>query len=275
MLTPSDLFDLSGRTALVTGGATGLGRVCAEALIAAGARVLIASRKAEACESAAEELSSIGPCEGFGGTVATEAGVAALAADTRRRTDSLHILVNNAGLNWGEPFETFPWKAWERVMSVNVAGLFSLTRDLAPMLVKSANPNRPSTVVNVGSVMGSVTQSEHAYSYPASKAAVHHPTKILAAEFAGRQVTINAIAPGPFPTNMTRFAIGDEKGAARGANAVPRTSLARSSSSPGAAEPTRPARLCRSTAGSPSRRRHPCSGTKHERVDRGQDDSGR
>ena len=111
----------------------------AEALLAAGARVLIASRKAEACEAAAKELSAIGPCEGFGGTVANEAGVAALAAETRRRTDVLHILVNNAGVNWGEPFETFPWKAWERVMSVNVAGLFSLTRDLAPMLVASAS----------------------------------------------------------------------------------------------------------------------------------------
>src|SRR5208337_318840 len=116
-------------------------------------------------------MSAIGPCEGFGGTVATEAGVAALAAETRDRTDALHILVNNAGMNWGEPFETFPWKAWERVLSVNVAGLFSLTRDLAPMLVASANPDRPSTVVNIGSMMGSVTQSEHAYSYAASYAA--------------------------------------------------------------------------------------------------------
>ena len=122
MLAPSDLFSVRGRTALVTGGATGLGRVCAEALLAAGARVLIASRKAEACEAAAAELSAIGPCEGFGGTVANEAGVAALAAETRKRTDALHILVNNAGLTWGEPFETFPWKAWERVMAVNVAG---------------------------------------------------------------------------------------------------------------------------------------------------------
>src|SRR5271165_5312819 len=234
MLEPSDLFSVRGRTALVTGGATGLCRVCAEALIAAGARVLIASRKAEACEAAARELSALGLCEGFGGTVATEAGVAALAAETRKRTDSLHILVNNAGLNWGEPFETFPWKAWERVMSVNVTGLFSLTRDLAPMLVASANPDRPSTVVNVGSVMGSVTQSEHAYSYAASKAAVHHLTKILAAEFAGRQVTINAIAPGPFPTNMTRFAIGDEAGAARGVKAVPMGRLGRSEDIAGA-----------------------------------------
>src|SRR5271165_1230930 len=217
MLAPSDLFSVRGRIALVTGGATGLGRVCAEALLAAGARVLIASRRADACAAAAAELSSIGPCEGFGGTVATEAGVAELAAETKRRSDALHILVNNAGLTWGQPFETYPWKAFDRIMSVNVAGLFELTRDLAPMLFASATPERPSNVVNFGSVMGTITQSETAYAYSASKAAVHHLTRVLAAEFPRRQVTINAIAPGPFPTNMTRFAIGDEAGAARGA----------------------------------------------------------
>ncbi len=227
MLSPSDLFDLSGRTALVTGGATGIGKVCAEALLAAGARVLIASRKAEACEAAAKELSPLGPCEGFGGTVGTEAGVAAIAAETRRRADNLHVLVNNAGATWGEPFETYPWKAFDRLMSVNVAGLFALTRDLAPMLAASASAERPSTVVNIGSVMGSVTQSENSWAYSASKAAVHHLTRILAAEFAPRQVTVNAIAPGPFPTNMTRFALGEESGASRGARAVPMGRLGR------------------------------------------------
>ena len=227
MLSPSDLFDLNGRTALVTGGATGIGRVCVEALLTAGARVLIASRKAEACEAAAKELSALGPCEGFGGSVATEAGVSALVAETRRRAGSLHVLVNNAGLTWGEPFETYPWKAFDRLMSVNVAGLFALTRDLAPLLAASASPERPSTIVNIGSAMGSVTQSETAYAYSASKAAVHHLTRILAAEFAPRQVTVNAIAPGPFPTNMTRFALGGESGAARGAKAVPMGRLGR------------------------------------------------
>ena len=221
------LFSLEGRTALVTGGATGIGRMCAEALLQAGARVLIASRKAEACEAAAQELSALGPCEGLGGSVGSEEGVKALAGEVRARTSALHILVNNAGLTWGEPFETFPFKAWGRVMDVNVAGLFSLTRDLTPLLEAAASADRPATVVNIGSVMGTVTQAETAYSYAASKAAVHHLTKVLASQFAKRQITVNAIAPGPFQTNMTRFAIGSDEGAARGAQAVPMGRLGR------------------------------------------------
>ena len=206
MLAASTLFDLSERTALVTGGATGIGRICAEALLSSGARVLIASRKAEACEAAAKELSAIGPCEGFGGTVATEAGVAALATETRSRTSNLHVLVNNAGLTWGAPFETYPWKAFDRIMSVNVAGLFALTRDLAPMLAASATADRPSTIVNIGSVMGAVTQSENSWAYSASKAAVHHLTKSLAAEWGARGVRVNAVAPTYINTPMTALA---------------------------------------------------------------------
>jgi NAD(P)-dependent dehydrogenase (short-subunit alcohol dehydrogenase family) len=229
MFSLPDLFSLEGRTALVTGGATGLGRVAAEALLSAGARVLIASRKAEACEEAARELSEIGPCEGFGGTVATEAGVLELAAETRRRASELHILVNNAGLTWGASFETFPWKAWERILSVNVSGLFSLTRELMPMLVAAGTQDHPASIVNIGSVMGSVTQSENAYSYSASKAAVHHLTRILAAEFAVRHVNVNAIAPGPFPSNMTKFAMGDEAGLKRAQSTVPSGRVGRAS----------------------------------------------
>jgi NAD(P)-dependent dehydrogenase (short-subunit alcohol dehydrogenase family) len=224
-----DLFSVKGRTALVTGGATGIGRICAEALLSAGAHVLIASRKAEACAAAARELSALGPCEGFGGTVASEEGVAALTAETRRRTDKLDILVNNAGTTWGAPFETFEWKAWERVFSVNVAGLFTLTRNLAPLLFQSGTEERPANVINIGSVMGTVTQADRSYSYSASKAAVHHLTRILAADFAGRHVTVNAIAPGPFKSKMTAFSLEKDEGLAAATHSVPMRRIGRPS----------------------------------------------
>lgn len=218
------LFGLSGKTVLVTGGATGIGRVAAEGFVQAGARVLIASRKGDACEAVARELNALGAsgtAEGFAGDVGTEAGVGALAQAVRARTDALHILFNNAGKTWGEPLEKFPFKAWDGVMSLNVAGLFTLTRDLLPLLEAAASDDDPARVINVGSVMGTIPLGQGPYSYAASKAAVHHLTRILALEFAGRRITVNAIAPGPFQSRMTAYAIGTEEGAARAAKGIP------------------------------------------------------
>ena len=152
-----DLFGVSDKTALVTGAATGIGRMMAEALVQAGARVLIASRKGDACEAVAGELNGLGApgsAEGFAGDVATAEGCAALAEAVQARTDKLHILVNNAGKSWGAKYEEFPFDAWDKVMSVNVAGLFTVTRDMTPLLKAAATAEDPARVVNIGSVAG-------------------------------------------------------------------------------------------------------------------------
>lgn len=223
-MTPETLFSLNGKTALVTGGATGIGRMAAEALVRAGARVLIASRKGAACEAVAAELDALdapGRAEGFAGDVGSEAGIDALVEEVKNRTERLDILMNNSGVTWGAPLGEFPHKAWARVMNVNVAGLFDLTQKLLPMLIASGSADDPSRVVNVGSVMGEIPLGDGAYSYAASKAAVLHMTKILAKELAGRNVTVNALAPGPFVSNMTAFAIAEAEKRARVAADVP------------------------------------------------------
>jgi NAD(P)-dependent dehydrogenase (short-subunit alcohol dehydrogenase family) len=219
-----DLFSVAGKTALVTGAATGIGRMAATALVMAGARVLIASRKGEACAAVAEEINALGGpgrAEGFAGDVGSEEGVSALAAEVGRRTDRLHILINNAGLSWGAELEEFPYHAWARVLNVNVTGLFHLTRELLPLLDKAASHEDPARIINLGSVMGTQPMADGAYSYTASKAAVHHLTRTLANELAERRITVNAFAPGPFQSKMTAFATATDEQAETVGRRVP------------------------------------------------------
>ena len=200
------LFSVAGKTALVTGAATGIGRMVATGLVRAGAQVMIASRKGEDCLKVANELNALGGsghAEGFAGDVSSEAGIAALVAEVKARTQRLHILVNNAGISWGAPLQDFPYHAWAKVFGVNVTAVFHLTRELLPLLDAAASDEDPARVINLGSVMGTQPLADDAYSYTASKAAVHHLTRTLALEFAARRITVNAFAPGPFQSRMT------------------------------------------------------------------------
>ena len=218
------LFSLEGKTALVTGAATGIGRMAASALVEAGCQVMIASRNEEACIAVADELNSTaasGKAQGFAGDVSNKQGIDALVGAVRSRSDKLDILINNAGTTWGEPIDQFPYEAWSKVMDVNVTAVFHLSQQLLPLLEKAATPQDPARVINLGSVMGTAALGEGAYSYAASKAAVHHITKIMARELADRHITFNAFAPGPFQSKMTAFATATQDQADHVGKGVP------------------------------------------------------
>jgi NAD(P)-dependent dehydrogenase (short-subunit alcohol dehydrogenase family) len=200
-----DLFDVSGKTALVTGGSRGIGLMIARGLVQAGARVIVSSRKSDDVEAAARELAAIGDCHAIPGDVSTPEGATALAQATRERFPRLDILVNNAGATWGAPLEEFPASGWEKVAHTNVQGVFHLTVALLPELRAAADAEDPARVINIGSIDGIRTPSFENYSYSASKAAVHMLTRHLAKRLADEHITVNAIAPGPFESKMTAF----------------------------------------------------------------------
>ena len=201
----SALFDVSGKTALVTGGSRGVGLMIARGLAQAGARVLISSRKEEQLQAAAAELAQEGECEAIVADVSSPEGAAALAAAARERFEKLDILVNNAGATWGAPLEEFPQSGWDRVMHTNVEGIFHLTIALLDPLRAAAGEEDPARIINIGSIDGLRVPVTDNFSYSASKSAVHMLTRHLAKRLAAEHITVNAIAPGPFPSKMTAF----------------------------------------------------------------------
>jgi NAD(P)-dependent dehydrogenase (short-subunit alcohol dehydrogenase family) len=199
----SDLFSLSGKRAIVTGGAQGLGRMIAEGLLRAGASVAITSRKADICEAAAAEMAALGNCIALPADLSTPEAAVDLVARYRVAVGGCDILVNNAGKTWGGDIDTFPDKAWPSVMAVNVQTPFTMVRELLPELGASGTIDDPARVVNIGSVAGIKTERLNAYSYAASKAAIHMLSRDLAGDLASRHITVNAVIPGFFPTKMT------------------------------------------------------------------------
>lgn len=199
----SDLFSLAGKKALVTGGAQGLGRMIAEGLLRAGATVAITSRKADICEAAANEMGALGTCIPLPADLSTPEAAVDLVARYRDAVGACHILVNNAGKTWGGEIDSFPDKAWPGVMAVNVQTPFTMVRELLPELGAAGTDGDPARIINIGSVAGMKTERLSAYSYAASKAAVHMMTRDLAGDLAARNITVNAVIPGFFPTKMT------------------------------------------------------------------------
>ena len=207
------LFSLAGKVALVTGGSRGIGYMISQGLLQAGARVYITARKAEACQQAARELSQYGECIALPADVADPDGRRRLCEQLADAEQRLHILVNNAGAAWGETYEAYPESAFDKLMSINVTAVFGLTRALTPLLEAAASraDDDPARVINIGSMDGlhiPTVTGLGTYAYTASKAAVHQLTRHLAVELGPRQITVNAIAPGFFPSKMTDLVFG-------------------------------------------------------------------
>lgn len=202
-----NLFSIGGKVALVTGGSRGIGLMIARGYVEAGARVYVASRKAEVCQEVAAELSKLGTCHALPADLSSESAARRLATELGEREPALHILVNNAGANWGAPIEEYPDAAWDKVLALNVKALFHLTRALLPRLEAAASPADPARVINVGSIDGLRVTDLETYAYSASKAAVHHLTRVLARKLAARHVTVNAVAPGPFESKMMAWTL--------------------------------------------------------------------
>lgn len=209
-MSVQSLFSVKGKVALVTGGSRGIGEMIAAGLLANGAKVYISSRKAQACDEAAERLMKNygGECISLPANVAEIDGIDALVAEISKREKHLDILINNAGVSWGAPIEEFPEIGWDKVMDTNVKGVFFLTQRLLPLLQARATKDDTSRIVNIGSIDGIGTPSFETYSYGPSKAAVHSLTKVLAGRLARRHIIVNAIAPGPFPTWMLSTGVG-------------------------------------------------------------------
>lgn len=198
----SSLFDISGKTALVTGGSRGIGLMIARGFVEAGVKTYISSRKADACEKAAAELSNIGTCIPLAHDLGSTAEVHKLASEIASRETKLDFLINNAGAAWAEPYEKYSESGWDKVMDINLKAIFLLTQALLPLLKKAGTAENPARVVNVGSIDGLLSPHLESYAYSASKAAVHHLTRQQAKHLARDNINVNAIAPGPFDTKM-------------------------------------------------------------------------
>lgn len=206
----NNLFSVAGKTVFISGGSRGIGEMIAAGFLANGAKVYISSRKAQACDATAQRLSESygGECISIPADLSTLEGIEAAVKTFGESEDQLDVLINNAGASWGAPLEEFPELGWDKVMDVNVKGVFFLTQKMLPYLEKAGTAEHPARVINIGSIDGLKSPAFETFSYGPSKAAVHHLTRVLAVHLTRRNINCNAIAPGPFPTWMLSTGVG-------------------------------------------------------------------
>ncbi|MFE7660075.1 SDR family oxidoreductase [Streptomyces celluloflavus] len=216
--THAELFELRGKRALVTGGTRGIGMMIARGLLQAGARVVISSRNAEACAQAQEQLSTFGEVRAIPADLSRHDECRRLSDLVTADSERLDILVNNAGAIWDEPLATFPDAAWDTVVDLNLKSPFWLVQALLPALRRAGTADDPARIINIGSIAAIHIPQRPNYSYSSSKAALHQLTRVLAKELGPQHVTVNAVAPGPFPSAMMAATL-DEFGEAIAASA--------------------------------------------------------
>ncbi|WP_372084187.1 SDR family oxidoreductase [Tistrella mobilis] len=208
-----NLFDISGKVALVTGGSRGIGEMIATGYVENGAKVYVSSRKATVCQQIADKLSERGTCIALPADVSTLAGIESLVAEITAREQKLDILVNNAGATWGAAIEDYPESGWDKVVDLNMKSVFFMTQKLLPLLRASASAASPARVINIASINGINPTFLETYAYTSSKAGCIMLTRHLAKRLAAENILVNAIAPGPFPSQMMAATLaerGDE-----------------------------------------------------------------
>jgi NAD(P)-dependent dehydrogenase (short-subunit alcohol dehydrogenase family) len=216
-----DLFSVTGKVAVVTGGSRGIGAMIASGLVRAGCRVYITARKKDACDAKAAELSAFGECISLPLDLAAPGGVDEFIRVIGEREERLHVLVNNAGATWGAPLAEYPLEAFDKLWNINVRALFALTVRSLPLLRAAAAAEDPARVINIGSIDGLGVPAMESYAYSTTKAGVHMLTRHLASRLAAESITVNAIAPGPFDSKMMAFALDDPQTRAAIAGNVP------------------------------------------------------
>ena len=217
-----NLFSVEGKNVLITGGSRGIGEMIARGYVENGANVFISSRKANVCDGIAEELSKHGKCTSLPFDLSEMAGVEALAAALAAKVDKLDVLVNNAGASWGAPIDEFPESGWDKVMDLIGKSVFFLTQKLLPLLRAAASQPSPARVINIASINGLAPSTLETYSYSASKAGVIMLTRQMAKRLAGDHILVNAIAPGPFPSQMMAATLATAGDAIRAGNPLGR-----------------------------------------------------